>query len=69
VSGFVLEDGRRVMVKSAWFGGSDREREFLRVVQRSACKRFATVLGPEYNSAHHDHLHVEGVIGSSGYCR
>lgn len=69
VSGFVLEDGRRVMVKSAWFGGSESEREFLRVVQGSACRRFATVLGPGYNSAHHDHLHVEGVIGSSSYCR
>lgn len=69
VSGFVLEDGRRVTVKSAWNGGSAREREFLRVVQGSACKRFATVLGPDYNSAHHDHLHVEGVIGGSSYCR
>jgi len=69
VSGFVLEDGRRVTVKSGWLGGSEREREFLRVVQHSACKRFATVLGPDYNSAHHDHLHVEGVIGSSSYCR
>jgi len=69
ISGFVLEDGRRVTVKDAWFGGSDREREFLRTVQRSACKRFATVLGPDYNSAHHDHLHVEGVIDSSSYCR
>jgi hypothetical protein len=69
VSGFVLEDGRRVMVKSAWFSGSVGEREFLRVVQRSACKRFATVLSPDYNSAHHDHLHVEGVISGSSYCR
>jgi hypothetical protein len=69
VSGFVLEDGRRVMVRSAWNGGSEREREFLRVVQRSACKRFATVLGPDYNSAHHDHLHVEGVIAGASYCR
>jgi len=69
VSGFVLEDGRRITVKNGWYGGSDREREFLRVVQRSACKRFATVLGPDYNSAHHDHLHVEGVIGASSYCR
>lgn len=69
ISGFVLEDGRRIMVKSAWFGGSAGEREFLRVVQRSACKRFATVLGPEYNAAHHDHLHVEGVSGGSSYCR
>lgn len=69
ISGFVLEDGRRIMVQSAWHGGSDSERTFLRVVQQSACKRFDTVLGPDYNSAHHDHLHVEGVIGSKSYCR
>lgn len=69
VSGFVLEDGRRITVKSAWFGGNAGEREFLRVIQSSACKRFATVLGPEYNSAHHDHLHVEGVSEGSSYCR
>jgi hypothetical protein len=69
VSGFVLEDGRRITVKSMWSEGSESEREFLRVVQRSACKRFATVLGPDYNVAHRDHLHVEGVIGSSSYCR
>lgn len=69
VSGFVLEDGRRITVKNGWFNGSEREREFLRVIQRSACKRFATVLGPDYNAAHHDHLHVEGVIEGSSYCR
>jgi hypothetical protein len=69
ISGFVLEDGRRITVKSGWHGGTDREREFLRVVQQSACKRFGTVLGPEYNSAHNDHLHLEGVIGTKSYCR
>jgi hypothetical protein len=69
ISGFVLDDGRRVMVKDDWFGGSAEEREFLRVVQHSACKRFATVLSPDYNSAHHDHLHLEGVISGSSYCR
>jgi hypothetical protein len=69
ISGFVLEDGRRNTVKSGWHGGNEREREFLRVVQGSACKRFATVLGPDYNSAHHDHLHVEGVIAQASYCR
>ncbi|HEY6815972.1 MAG TPA: extensin family protein [Croceibacterium sp.] len=69
ISGFVLDDGRRITVKGGWHGGSAGEREFLRVIQRSACKRFATVLGPDYNSAHHDHLHVEGVLADSSYCR
>ena len=69
ISGFVLEDGRRITVKAGWSGGSAREREFLRTVQQSACKRFDTVLGPEYNAAHEDHLHLEGVIGARSYCR
>lgn len=68
VSGFLLEDGRRITVKNGW-NGSEPERQFLRTVQQSACKRFATVLGPAYNTAHHDHLHVEGVIGGKSFCR
>ncbi|HWK40773.1 MAG TPA: extensin family protein [Croceibacterium sp.] len=69
ISAFVLDDGRRISVKQGWRGGTEREREFLRVVHGSACKRFDTVLGPEYNAAHEDHLHVEGVIGARSYCR
>ena len=69
IAAFVLEDGRRISVLGGWSGGSGAEREFLRVVHRSACKRFDTVLGPDYNTAHHDHLHVEGVIGTKSYCR
>ena len=69
VSGFVLEDGRRITLKAGWNGGNEREREFLRVVQSSACKRFGTVLGPDYNSAHNDHLHLEGTIGERSYGR
>ncbi len=69
ISGFILEDGRRITVANGWNAGSDSERRFLRVVRESACKRFATVLSPDYNSAHRDHLHVEGKLGGSSYCR
>ena len=68
VGAFVLADGTRVSVAAGWNGNS-KEREFLRIVQHSACRRFGTVLGPDYNAAHHDHLHVEGVIEGSSYCR
>lgn len=67
IAAFVLADGRRISVLADWSGGSREEREFLRVVHESACKRFGTVLGPEYNAAHRDHLHVE--IGGGGFCR
>ncbi|MEO0463663.1 MAG: extensin family protein [Pseudomonadota bacterium] len=67
VSGFELADGRRISLKSDWDGGSAAEREFLRVVHKSACKRFGTVLGPEYNRAHADHFHLEGT--GAQFCR
>lgn len=66
VGGFVLADGRRISVKNGW-NASREEREFLRVIHKSACKRFGTVLGPDYNAAHHDHLHLE--FGSGSFCR
>jgi hypothetical protein len=67
VSGFVLADGRRIVLKRDWNGGDAATREFLRVVHRSACKRFGTVLGPEYNAAHEDHFHLEGT--GAKFCR
>ena len=67
VSGFVLADGRRITVLGGWTGGTGAEREFLRVIHTSACKRFGTVLGPQYNAAHANHLHLER--SSSAFCR
>ncbi len=67
VSAFILADGRRISVAGAWSVGSSEERRFLRIIHESACKRFGTVLGPNYNSAHHDHFHVE--TGGNAYCR
>ncbi|MEM1195796.1 MAG: extensin family protein [Pseudomonadota bacterium] len=67
VSGFVLADGRRIDLKTDWDGGTAAEREFLRIVHKSACKRFGTVLGPEYNAAHRDHFHLEGT--GARFCR
>jgi len=67
ISAFVLTDGRRISVKEDWDDGKEMERRFLRVVQASACKRFNTVLGPEYNAAHEDHFHLE--LGEGRFCR
>lgn len=66
VGAFVLADGRRISVKEGWNASRD-EREFLRVIHSSACKRFGTVLGPDYNQAHQDHFHLE--YGTGSYCR
>ncbi|MCB2072136.1 MAG: extensin family protein [Novosphingobium sp.] len=67
VSAFVLADGRRISVLGDWSSGTESERRFLRIVHSSACKRFGTVLGPNYNAAHRDHFHVE--FSGSDFCR
>lgn len=58
VSAFTLTDGTRISVKSGW-NGDWRQRRFLRTVHAGACAEFTTVLGPEYNSYHRDHFHVD----------
>ncbi|EQB18559.1 hypothetical protein L284_04435 [Novosphingobium lindaniclasticum LE124] len=67
VSAFVLGDGRRVSVLEDWDGGTPAERRFLRVVHQSACKRFGTTLGPDYNEAHRNHFHLEA--DGARFCR
>lgn len=71
VSAFVLKDGRRISVISGWNGSAD-ERAFLRRLHESACKRFGTVLGPNYNAAHANHFHFDmgkSMKDGSSYCR
>jgi len=67
ISAFVLADGRRISVLDDWNGGTPAERRFLRIVHQSACKRFGTVLGPDYNSAHENHFHLEA--DGANFCR
>ena len=67
VSGFVLADGRRITVARDWYGGGPQVRAFLAAVHDSACRRFGTVLSPEYNAAHHEHFHLE-VGGGRPFC-
>lgn len=66
VSAFILSDGRRVAVLGGW-NGDARSQRFLRLVRQSACRRFGTVLSPDYNAAHHDHLHFD--MSGNNYCR
>jgi hypothetical protein len=71
VSAFVLRDGRRISVLNGWRGSSE-EQAFLRRLHQSACKRFGTVLGPEYNAAHANHFHFDMAKSTSNgtaYCR
>ena len=58
IGAFVLADGRRITVKGGWYGDA-RERAFLRAVHDGACRQFTTVLGPEADSHHRDHFHMD----------
>lgn len=58
VAGFVLANGKRVTVVGDWKGGGERAA-FLREVRDGACGLFSTVLSPDYNAAHRDHLHLD----------
>lgn len=69
VAAFVLEDGRRISVLAGWESAPE-EQAFLRRVRDGACPWFATVLSPDYNAAHADHLHLDQadrMVG--GVCR
>ena len=63
IGGVTLEDGRRVSVLEDWPGDGPRGaegRRFLTRVREGACRVFSTVLGPGYNAAHANHLHLDG---------
>ncbi|HEX5182683.1 MAG TPA: extensin family protein [Allosphingosinicella sp.] len=58
VAGFRLEDGRKISVAADWRDPGPKGR-FLHQVRDGACRLFATILSPDYNAAHHDHLHLD----------
>jgi hypothetical protein len=58
VSGVRLADGRRLTIAGD-FRKDDPEGRFLRVARTGACELFGAVLGPDYNAAHADHLHLD----------
>lgn len=65
VAGFRLADGGRVTVLGDWPRGGKRAA-FLREVRDGACDLFATVLSPDYNAAHRDHLHFDQAARGAG---
>ncbi len=67
IAAFTLADGKRIVVRRDWGRKGtnatntnvDKEAAFLRQVRDGACREFATVLSPDYNAAHADHLHLD----------
>lgn len=71
IAGFRLADDTRIAVARDWTG-DPKARRFLRLVRDGACGLFSTVLSPDYNAAHRDHLHLDQAArGATGWraCR
>ncbi|VTU33201.1 hypothetical protein H4CHR_03164 [Variovorax sp. PBS-H4] len=66
IAGFVREDRTRITVRRDW-GGDGAEALFLRDVHAGGCRFFEGVLGPDYNTLHADHFHLE--VGGWTFCR
>ncbi len=67
ISAFLLADGSRMTVLKGW-----RRRgagAILRALHAGACGPFGTVLGPEADRYHRDHLHLDTTPRRSAYCR
>jgi hypothetical protein len=63
IGGMTLADGRKVSVLNDWDGtgpAGAEGRSFLRRIRDGACRAFSTVLTPDYNAAHANHLHLDG---------
>ena len=72
VSAFTLASGRVVTVEDGWRGSRDEQR-FLRTIHEGACDRFTTVIGPDGDRMHYNHIHMDlaqhGRTGTYRYCK
>ena len=67
IAALLLADGSRITVLKGW-----RRRgagAILRAIHASACGPFGTVLGPDGDRFHQDHLHLDTTPRRSAYCR
>lgn len=68
IAGVILKNGDAIEFLDDWGGG--RDGRILRALHQTACGPFGTVLGPDANRAHRDHLHVDTAEYRGGsYCR
>ncbi|KQT45090.1 hypothetical protein ASG43_12350 [Aureimonas sp. Leaf454] len=68
VAGFKFADGSVMPVEKKGFFDF-REKAFQGAVRKSACEYFGTVLGPGYNRAHADHLHLDAKQRRNTVCK
>lgn len=58
ISGFRLKSGDRISVETDWVADTP-EGKFLKAVHKAACTHFSTVLGPEADTYHKTHFHLD----------
>jgi hypothetical protein len=68
VSGFVTARGDRITVRDYWRRPGPASA-FLHRVLHGACGPFGMVLGPDSNSLHYNHFHLEVRSRGKPYCR
>lgn len=65
VTGFSLQNGKTIQLPLAW-QSEGADKHLMRTSHKIACQIFTTVLGPEANALHYDHLHFDmGCHGKS----
>lgn len=68
LSGLTLNNGLSISVLKGW--NDPVQGQILRAFHKEACGRFGTVLGPESDRYHQDHLHFDTARYRAGsYCR
>lgn len=64
-----LADGRRIALEADW-NGDAKDAAFLRRLRDGACNAFTTVLSPDHDEAHYNHLHFDQAVRRNwSYCR
>ncbi|WP_072369539.1 extensin family protein [Hyphomicrobium sp. NDB2Meth4] len=58
IGAFRLANGKQMSI-TADYKRDTPEGRFLREAHRRACYYFRVAIGPEFNEAHHDHLHLD----------
>lgn len=58
LSEFELDDGSVVRVVDAW-NGQDRQAWFVHEAARRACDYFTTVITPDHDADHYNHIHAD----------
>ncbi|MEP3280407.1 MAG: extensin family protein [Stappiaceae bacterium] len=58
ISFYKMKDGSTVSVEDDWRPKGPK-RDFLQAIRKAACNRFSTVLTPEGDIYHQDHMHLD----------